>query len=111
MQSFEHSWEDIVEFAESEQYVKTIFHGNKNEIRVVEGAIEVKNLNTQTTRTIERAEFRFAHQRLDDRGQLMLEDIEPELAGKKSMVLAILAAALNLETDKRPVTVYTGAEE
>jgi hypothetical protein len=105
-ESFAPVWEDLLVYAEAEEYVATLSRGNRNEIRRGVDAIEVRNLDTDEWRTIDRADFAYAYQVLQDEGELTLDAIEPELAGRKSMVTAILTRALDLEYDSRPLTVY-----
>lgn len=108
MQPFEQSWNDIVRFAESEDDVTTITMNNRNSIERADGAIHVRNLETQKRREVEKEAFRHAYRLLERNGELTLDDIEPELAGRKSIVLAILAAALDLETERQPTKIYAG---
>ena len=63
-------------------------------------------MNTDEWRTIDWEDFRFAFRMLYENGEITLDDIEPELAGRKSMILAILATALDLAYDPRPRTMY-----
>ena len=104
--SFNDTWNAITRFAESESVVSTLSHGNDNEIRVDSGAVQVRNLNTGEWREIDKEDFRFAFELLSTQGELTLNDIEPELAGRKSMVTAILTKALDLDFDRRPLRVY-----
>lgn len=103
---FENAWIAILQYAESQSYVATLSHGNENEIRQGEDAVEVRNVKTDEWREIPREDFRFAYEILQEEGTLTLDNIEPDLAGRKSMVSAILARALDLEYDSRPLTVY-----
>lgn len=106
MQPFEKSWDEITQFAETAERVETIYHGNRNDIEVINGAIVVRNLNTETRRRISKSDFEYAYRLLEKEEELTLDALEPELAGEKSILLAILAEALELKTKKRPVTVY-----
>lgn len=104
--SFTNTWAAIIRFAESKSFVSTLSRGNDNEIRPGDGAIEVRNLDTNEWRELDKADFRFAYDVLWEKDRLTLDDIEPELAGRKSTVMAILAKALKLDYDGRPLTVY-----
>lgn len=104
--SFDEVWDQIRQFADSNTYVSTLSRGNQNEIRLGDASIQVRNLNMDEWRTIDREDLRFAFRILYENRELTLDDVEPELAGRKSMVVAILATALDLEYDPRPLTVY-----
>lgn len=106
VEPFAQVWETLLQYAESESSASTLSRGNPNEIRRSADTIEVRNLETDRWREINHNEFQYAYQVLCDEGKLTLDAIEPELAGRKSIVTAILARALDLEYDRRPLTVY-----
>lgn len=107
MSSFDEMWEEIITFIESNRYVHTLSRGNRNLIEASEpDALLVTNESTGKERTIPREDFRYAWDILTEQGELTLSHVDPELTGRKAIVLAVLAKALDLEYDKRPLKLY-----
>lgn len=92
IQSFEKVWQDILSVARSRKEIKTLVLEKTNEIvSVFDASITVKSKETRNKRILPKKDFQYAWDRLMLKRMIGLQDIDPELRGRKSIIFAFLA--------------------
>lgn len=92
IQSFERVWQDILNVARSRKEIKTLVQEKINAIvNVLDLSITVKSKETRNKRILPKKDFQYTWDRLRLKGIIGLQDIDPELRGRKSIIFAFLA--------------------
>ena len=99
-----------VRYAKSQKYVETLVKNVRNEICYVNSSLIVVESSsprrTQTKRELKREHFEFVWKILESTGSVSSTDIDPHLRGRRLIILALMAQALNLRYDTEPVRIY-----
>lgn len=108
--NFNEAWKRIVIYAKSQKYVETLVKNVRNDICYVNSSLIVVESsspnNTPTKRELKRDDFELAWNILESTGSVSSEDISPIMIGKRLIILALMARALNLRYSTKPVTIY-----
>ncbi|MGQ4916066.1 MAG: hypothetical protein ACP6IU_15145 [Candidatus Asgardarchaeia archaeon] len=93
MPNFEEVWEYLKKIAKEEKTIRTLSRGSNNKILDVSdhGIIVLSESGKGKERILYKTDFHYAWKKLVSKGTLTLEDIAPELHGKKAIILAFLA--------------------
>ncbi len=91
-------WNDVLAFAKNHMEIETLSRNNENEIVSVNNeSITVKSKKTvkedENLRILLKDDFQYAWTCLFSKKILRLNDIEPKLRGKKSIIFTFLAKA------------------
>ena len=102
--SFERVWEDILDYARSLEEVETLARKKTNEIvNVFDASITVRSKETRKKRILSKKDFQYAWNRLLSKKAIVLQDIDPELRGKKSIVFAFLEGLPYVKCEIEPL--------
>lgn len=108
--NFNEAWEKIVDYAKSHKYVETLARHVRNDIcDANKTKIVVKSSSpnrTPTKRELERKDFEYVWNKLVLNRSVSSKNISPTLIGKRLIILALMARALNLRYEGNPVTIY-----
>jgi len=84
--------------------VKTLVKGKENEIvSTCDVSIAVKSRETKNRRIISKDDFRYAWNNLKSKRTIKLQDIDPILRGRKSIVFAFLARLPYVDYELSPI--------
>lgn len=102
--SFETVWTDTLAFVRAHKKIKTLDRENENDIiNSCNTSITVQSKETGVPRDLSKDDFQYAWDRLVTKRILMLQDIDPELRGKKSIIFAFLANLPYIHYTVRPL--------
>jgi len=102
--SFEKVWRDILEIARSRKEIKTLVQGKINDIvNVFDVSITVKSKQTKKKRILPKKDFQYAWETLVQKKITGLQDIDPELRGRKSIIFAFLASLTYVTYETEPL--------
>jgi len=106
IQSFEKVWQDILNIARSRKEIKTLVREKINEIvDVFDVSITVKSKETRNKRILPKKDFQYAWDRLRLKKIIGLQDIDPELRGRKSIIFAFLANLPYVNYEIKPLKI------
>jgi len=104
IQSFEKVWQDILNIARSNKEIKTLVREKTNEIvNVFDVSITVKSKETRNKRILPKMDFQYAWNSLMSKKIIRLQDIDPELRGRKSIIFAFLARLPYVNYETKPL--------
>jgi len=109
--TFEQVWLDILDFAKNQSTIKTLVQEVRNDIISTDDKnITVKCRRTGNERVLWKDDFQYAWKCLESKNAITLQDIEPRLRGRKSIIFAFLAKSLSYVNWKKvgssPLTIY-----
>lgn len=107
---FSEAWRKILDYARSHKYVITLVKGIRDDIVCADND-EIKVVSHEpksepTLRPLKREYFEMVWNILESRGSVSSDDIDPALRGRRLIILALMAWALNLRYATRPVRIY-----
>jgi len=103
-QSFEKAWQDILNIARSREEIDTLVRRKVNDIvKVFEASITVRSKETGNNRILPKKDFQYAWNKLMQKRIIELQDIEPELRGRKSIIFAFLARLPYVNHEVKPL--------
>ena len=102
--SFEKVWQGILNIAKSCKEIKTLVRKKVNGIvSVSDVSITVRSKETGNNRILPEKDFQYAWGRLVQQKTIELQDIEPELRGRKSIIFAFLARLPYVDYETEPL--------
>jgi len=103
---FDEVWHDIIELARSDDEISTLVQKKLNYIlRVDNEKIIVQSKATENQRELLKENFQYAWNKLIQFGKIVLNDIEPELRGRKSIIFTFLEKLPYIEYKTKPLTL------
>ena len=109
---FDSAWYDIVSELKKKKFLYTLSKKTRNDIlKVADDYIVVSSEKPlhgdRKKRIIRKDDLRFAWGILENKRFLELQDIEPELRGRKSITLAILSQLPYISYETKPLIILT----
>jgi len=104
--SFDEIWKDILTIARSQTEIRTLVRKFLNFIiNVNESKIVVQSKNTENIRNLLKDDFQYAWEKLVQYRKIILNDIEPELRGRKSIIFSFLEKLDYVDYKIKPLTL------
>lgn len=106
MQAFSTVWKELTTYAQSRDHVETLAHRSRNQI-AYDASHDAIRVDHDEPELLHRADLEEVWQTFQEDGALQRENTREALGMyRASVTLALLARALDLPYDSRPITVY-----
>jgi hypothetical protein len=106
---FDNIWSKITKMAENKGYIETLSRGVRNKIlKIGDTNLRIRSELTKSERVLDKKEFRYFWQRLQEKGKLDLaKDIQdPRLLRIGSVIISFLARLPNVEHELKPRVLH-----
>ena len=103
---FDEIWRELLSIVHSEEKIPTLVQKNVNLIWSDNNKIIVQSVITGNPRYLTKDDFQLAWHKLVELGKLELNDIDPELRGRRSIIFAILERLPNVCYKEKPLTLF-----